>query len=277
MRLPGSPSLVAVTGSHGLVGSALVRDLGAAGQEVRRVARDPATGALDLRAVSGVDAVVHLAGENIAAGRWTHEQKRRIHDSRVLPTQALAEALAALQRPPRVLVSASGINCYGDRGDERLTEASARGHDFLADLCRDWEGATAPAEARGVRVVHLRIGMVVSARGGALAKMLTPFRLGAGGVIRHALATEALRGPVNAVAPAPVTNREFTHALARAVRRPALLPLPAFAVRLLFGEMADALLLASARGEPERLLATGYVFRYPTLPDALAHALRSLA
>ena len=296
MPLPGSPPLVAVTGSHGLVGSALVRELGATGQEVRRVARDPATGALDLRAVSGVDAVVHLAGENIAAGRWTHERKRRIHDSRVLPTRALAEALAALQRPPRVLVSASGINCYGDRGDERLTEESARGHGFLADLCRDWEGATAPAEARGVRVVHLRIGMVVSERGGALAKMLTPFRLGAGGVIgsgnqwmswislddlvgaiRWALATEALRGPVNAVAPAPVRNREFTRALAGAVRRPALLPLPAFAARLLFGEMADALLLASARAEPERLLATGYVFRYPTLPDALAHALRSLA
>lgn len=296
MPLPGSPQLIAVTGSHGLIGSALIRDLTATGHEIRRVARDAVTGALDLRAVGGADAVVHLAGENIASGRWTLERKRRIHDSRVVTTRALAEALAALQRPPRVLVSASGINAYGDRGDERLTEESARGHGFLADLCRDWEGATAPAESHGVRVVHLRIAMVLSPHGGALPKMLTPFRLGAGGVvgsgnqwmswialddlvgvIRHALATEALRGPVNAVAPAPVTNREFTRALATAVRRPAFMPLPAFAARLFFGEMADALLLSSARGEPARLLATGYVFRYPTLPDALAHALRAPA
>ncbi|MGH7353774.1 MAG: TIGR01777 family oxidoreductase [Candidatus Rokuibacteriota bacterium] len=296
MPVPGSPALVAITGSHGLVGSALVRDLGASGYPIRRVARDPASGALDLRAVADADAVVHLAGENIAGGRWTHARKRKLRDSRVLTTRALAEALAARERPPRVLVSASGINCYGDRGDERLTEESSRGHGFLADLCREWEGATAPAEARGVRVVHLRIGMVLNRHGGALAKMLLPFRLGLGGiigsgdqwmswialddlvdVIRHALTTDALRGPLNAVAPEPVTNREFTRALARALRRPALLPVPAFAARLALGEMADALLLASIRVEPGRLLAGGYAFRHPTLAAALAHELGARA
>jgi uncharacterized protein (TIGR01777 family) len=294
--LPGSSQLIAVTGSHGLIGSALVRDLTATGHEVRRVARDAATGTLDLRAVGGADAVVHLAGENIAAGRWTHERKRRIHDSRVVTTRALAEALAALQRPPRVLVSASGINWYGDRGDEQLTEQSAPGHGFLAGLCREWEAATAPAKAHGVRVVNLRIGMVVSPHGGALPKMLTPFRLGLGGVvgsgrqwmswialddlvsvIRYALATEALAGPVNAVAPEPVTNREFTRALARAVRRPALLPFPAFAARLALGEMADELLLASMRVEPARLLADRFPFRHATLTAALAHELSASA
>ena len=296
MPLQGSPQLIAVTGSHGLIGSALLRDLTATGHEVRRVARDATTGALDLRAVGGADAVVHLAGENIAAGRWTHERKRRIHDSRVVTTRALAEALAALQRPPRVLVCASGINWYGDRGDERLTEQSAPGHGFLAGLCREWEAATAPAKAHGVRVVNLRIGMVVSPHGGALPKMLTPFRLGLGGVIgsgkqwmswialddlvsviRYALATEALAGPVNAVAPEPVTNREFTRALAKAVRRPALLPVPAFAARLALGEMADELLLASLRVEPARLLADRFPFRHATLTAALAHELGASA
>lgn len=296
MPLPGSPQLIAVTGSHGLIGSALVRDLTATGHEVRRVARDAASGALDLRTVGGADAVVHLAGENIAAGRWTHERKRRIHDSRVVTTRALAEALAALQRPPRVLVSASGINWYGDRGDERLTEQSAPGQGFLAGLCREWEAATAPAKAHGVRVVNLRIGMVVSPHGGALPKMLTPFRLGLGGVIgsgnqwmswialddlvsviHYALTTEALAGPVNAVAPEPVTNREFTRALARAVRRPALLPVPAFAARLALGEMADELLLASMRVEPARLLADRFPFRHATLTAALAHELGASA
>jgi len=296
MPLPGSPLLVAITGSHGLIGSALLRDLTATGHEVRRVARDATTGALDLRAVVGADAVVHLAGENIATGRWTAARKQRIHDSRVVTTRALAEALVALQRPPRVLVSASGINWYGDRGDEQLTEQSAPGHGFLAGLCREWEAATAPAKAHGVRVVNLRIGMVVSPHGGALPKMLTPFRLGLGGVIgsgnqwmswialddlvsviRYALATEALAGPVNAVAPEPVTNREFTRALAKAVRRPALLPVPAFAARLALGEMADELLLASLRVEPARLLADRFPFRHATLTAALAHELGASA
>jgi len=296
MRLPGAPLLVAVTGSHGLIGSALVRDLDVAGDEVRRVARDAATGALDLRAVGDADAVVHLAGESIATGRWTAAKKQRIRDSRVVATRALAEALAALQPPPRVLVSASGVNWYGDRGDERLTEQSGPGRGFLAGVCHEWEAATAPAKAHGVRVVTLRIGMVVSPYGGALPKMLTPFRLGLGGVIgsgdqwmswialddlvrviRHALATETLAGPVNAVAPAPVTNREFTRTLAKAVRRPALLPLPAFAARLALGEMADELLLASLRVEPERLLADGFAFRHPTLSAALAHGLGASA
>jgi uncharacterized protein (TIGR01777 family) len=295
MPRPGAPPRVAVTGSHGLIGSALVRDLGAAGHEVRRVGRDAATGALDLQAVAGVDAVVHLAGESIAAGRWTWARKRRIRNSRVVTTGALAAALAAQPEPPRVLVSASAIGWYGDRGDERLTEASRPGAGFLAEVCRDWEAATAPAEASGVRVTHLRIGMVLSARGGALAKMLTPFRLGLGGVlgsgaqwwswsalddlvgvIRHALETEALRGAVNAVAPEPATNRDFTRALARALRRPALLPLPAPLARLALGEMADALLLASQRVLPARAEELRYEFRYPELRGALEEIFRQV-
>lgn len=273
-----------------------MRTLIAEGHETQRIQRDPKTGALELGALAGAEAVVHLAGESIALGRWTARKKRRIRDSRVLTTRALAEAIAALERPPRVLVSASGINCYGDRGDEWLTEQSPTGHGFLPDVCREWEAATAPAEVRGVRVVHLRIGMVLSASGGALERMLLPFEYALGGVIgsgrqwvswialtdlvgviRHAIATEALRGPVNAVAPTPVTNREFTRTLARAVHRPALLPIPGFAARILFGEMADALLLSSTRAEPARLLASGYVFRHATLADAIAAALRAFA
>jgi len=298
---------VAVTGASGLVGSALVTGLTSAGHRVVRVVRgagaasvagqrlarwDPESGALEPSELAGADAVVHLAGESVAGGRWTEAKKRRIRSTRVDVTRRLAEALPRLERPPRLLVSASAVGYYGDRGSEILREDSAPGPGFLAEVCREWEAATDPAARAGIRVVRLRIGMVLSRRGGALGAMLTPFRLGAGGpvgsgvqwvswiaiddlvgAILHALATESLAGPVNAVAPEPVTNRELARTLGRVLRRPALLPLPAVAARLLFGQMADELLLASARVEPARLRATGFTFRHARLEDALRHEL----
>jgi uncharacterized protein (TIGR01777 family) len=293
-----------VTGSTGLVGSTLVSFLTTGGHQVTRLVRStprpgqaevswhPDTGSIATPGLEGIDAVVHLAGESIASGRWTAEKKARIRDSRVQGTRLLCDALAQLVNPPKVLVSASAIGYYGDRGAEVLRENSRPGREFLADVCRAWEAATEPAIQRGIRVVNLRLGMVLSAAGGALAKMLLPFKMGLGGVIgsgqqymswitlddllgviHHALVTDSLRGPVNAVAPNPVTNREFTRTLGRVLRRPTLLPLPAFAARAVFGEMADALLLASTRVEPARLQETNYTFRYPELADALRHVL----
>jgi uncharacterized protein (TIGR01777 family) len=246
---------------------------------------------IDVSALEGIDAVVHLAGENIAA-RWTATQKAKIRDSRVRGTQLLCETLARLSSPPQVLVSASAIGYYGDRGEEILTEESPPGRGFLPEVCRAWEAATEAAKQRGMRVVILRLGMVLSAAGGALAKMLPPFRLGLGGMvgsgrqymswialddvvgtIQHAIVTDALQGPTNAVAPQAVTNQEFTRTLGKALGRPTLLPLPAFAARLMFGEMADELLLASTRVQPTKLLGSGYRFRYPELEDALRHVL----
>ena len=293
---------VAVTGATGLVGSALTPRLTGGGHEavaLRRAAAggggpswDPATGALSAGALDGVDAVVHLAGENVAGGRWTAARKARIRDSRVAGTRQLAAALAALPQPPKTLIAASAIGFYGDRGDERLDEAAAPGADFLADVCQQWEAAAAPARDAGMRVVHLRIGIVLTPAGGALRQMLPPFRMGVGGVIGsgrqymswvalddvlggilHALRVGDLAGPVNLVAPHPVTNAEFTKTLGRVLRRPAFLPLPAFGARLAFGEMADALLLSSARVEPARLRASGFEFDYPDIKAALRHLL----
>jgi uncharacterized protein (TIGR01777 family) len=294
---------IVVTGASGLIGSALLPRLSADGHRVTRLVRsqpapgeaairwDPEAGSLDAKSLEGIDAAVHLAGENIAA-RWTAEKKRRIRDSRVNGTRLLSDTLARLERPPQALVCASAIGYYGDRGDELLSEESPPGRGFLAEVCQAWEAAADAARHKGIRVVHLRFGVVLSPAGGALAKMLPPFRLGLGGplgsgrqymswiaiddavgAIQHALATEALQGPANAAAPNPVRNREFTRALARVLRRPALVPMPAFAARLLFGEMADELLLASARVQPAKLLATGYTFRYPELEGALRHLL----
>lgn len=294
---------VLVTGSTGLIGSALVSSLAAGGHRVTRLVRsqagegsvrwDPEAAVLNAADLEGLEAVVHLAGENIAARRWTDEQKARIRDSRVKGTRLLCEALARLAQPPKTLICASAIGYYGDRGEEVLREESAPGTGFLPEVCREWEGAAEPARQKGMRVVHLRFGVVLSPAAGALGKMLFPFRMGAGGVIgsggqymswialddavgaiHHALGTGALEGPVNAVSPHPVTNREFTKALGRVLRRPTIFPMPAFAARIAFGEMADALLLASARVEPARLLATGYAFRYPELEGALRHLLR---
>ena len=237
---------------------------------------------------------MHLAGVNIAAGRWTVRQKARIRDSRAKGTRLLSEALAGLAHPPQVLVSASAVGYYGDRGQEILKEESAPGTDFLAGVCREWEAATQPAAARGVRVVNTRFGMVLSASGGALPKMLTPFRLGLGGVVgsgrqympwialddvvgvvNHALKVVKLGGAINTVAPQAITNREFTKTLGRVLSRPTVFPVPAFMARLALGEMADALLLSSQRVEPARLLEAGYGFRYPELEGALRHVLRS--
>jgi uncharacterized protein len=296
---------ILVTGSGGLIGSALVPVLASEGHDVTRLVRskvrlgeagiywDPSTETIDKPSLEGFGAVVHLAGESIAAGRWTAEQKARIRDSRVKGTRLLAESLARLARRPAVLLCASALGYYGDRGEEALKESSPSGSGFLAEVCREWEAAAEPAARSGIRVVNLRMGVVLSPKGGALAAMLLPFRLGVGGRIgdgkqymswiaiddvvgafSFALKSEALGGPVNVVAPNPVTNLEFTKTLGRVLGRPTVLPMPAFAARLAFGEMADALLLASARLEPAKLLATSYAFRFAELEGALRHLLR---
>lgn len=294
---------VAVTGSSGLVGSALRPALAAAGHRVLRMVRsgeggpdtlrwDPEAGTIDTGGLEGVGGVVHLAGEGIGK-RWTAAQKARIRDSRMAGTRLLAETLAKLSRPPAVMVSASAVGFYGDRGDEVLTEASPPGGGFLASVAREWEGATEAAQTAGIRVAHLRSGEVLARHGGALAKMLTPFRLGVGGrmgagrqwmswiaiddevaAIVHILGEEGLAGPVNATAPNPVTNADFTKALAGALHRPAVLPVPAPALRLLLGrEMADELILVSQRVVPERLNGSGFQFQTPEIGSALARVL----
>jgi uncharacterized protein (TIGR01777 family) len=295
---------IAVTGASGLVGSALVPFLTTGGHRVVRVVRsapkpdddaiqwDPQAGQLDPASLEGLDAVVHLAGENIAAGRWTAAQKARIRDSRVKSTGLLCETLAKLSQPPKVLVCASAIGVYGNRGDETLQEDSPAGRGFLAEVCQAWEATTQPASQAGIRTALLRIGVVLSPAGGALAKMLLPFRMGVGGVIgsgnqywswigvddvvgaiHHALMTAGLEGAVNVVAPRPATNTEFTKTFGRVLGHPTFFPLPGFAARLALGEMADDLLLASTRVEPRKLVATGYSFRHPELEGVLRHLL----
>lgn len=296
---------VAVTGSRGLIGTDLAAFLTTGGHAVTRLvsggadpAADDGTTAVGWNPRDEVnpavladhDAVVHLAAENIADGRWTEAKKQGIRLSRTVPTRHLAEAVAVLPaaRRPKVFVSASAVGVYGDRGDDLLTEESAAGSGFLADVCRGWEAATEPAAAAGVRVVHLRFGVVLSPRGGALAKQLPAFRAGGGatlgsgkpwlswvavgdavGAVHHALMTESLAGPVNVVAPNPVTNRDFTKALGRALGRPAVLWVPRPALRVLFGEVADAALLASQRAVPEKLTASGFAFDHPDIEGAL--------
>jgi uncharacterized protein len=251
------------------------------------VAWNPATGELGGAGV-GADAVVNLAGASIAGGRWTKERKALLHSSRIDTTRALVNALAKMNARPRVLVSASAIGIYGDRGEEVLTEESKPGTDFLAGLAREWEAEALKAEALGIRVVLARFGIILARQGGALAKMLLPFKLGAGGrlgsgrqwmswialedvvgIVRFAIENGSVRGAVNVVAPGAVQNAEFTKALAKAVHRPALFPAPAFALRLMLGEMADALLLSSQRVAPQRLQQLGFRFQRADLPSAL--------
>ncbi|MCA9123802.1 MAG: TIGR01777 family oxidoreductase [Planctomycetales bacterium] len=292
---------VAVTGASGLVGSTLVPLLTTGGHTVTKlVRREAAEGeaswdphsTFDASSLDGIDAVVSLAGENIAASRWSTKVKERIRSSRVDGTRSLCESLAKMKSPPKVLICASAIGFYGDRCDEELNEESSAGTGFLAEVAEEWEAATKPARDAGIRVVNLRFGVILSPKDGALAKMLLPFSLGGGGrvgsgkqywswisiddaagAIHHALMTDSLSGPVNAVSPNPVTNAEFTKSLGRVLRRPTVVPMPAFAARLALGEMADALLLASTRVLPTELNRTGYEFRQPTLEVALRHLL----
>ena len=296
---------VLLSGASGLVGRAVRAALESAGHSVRPLARggaqgepnavawDPLTGRVPEEQVNGADWLIHLAGENIASGRWTAAKKARIYDSRAVATRLLCDRLAAVPRPPRVIIAASAIGYYGDRGDERLDELSPPGLGFLPEVCQAWEDAVRPAAAAGVRTVNLRIGVVLSAAGGALARMLPLFRAGLGGrlgdgrqfmswialddlvrVIEFAAANETLSGPINAVAPTPVRNRAFAQTLAAVLHRPAFLPTPGFVLRTVLGEMADALLLASAQVFPERLLAAGFQFQHPQLADALKHLLQ---
>lgn len=296
---------VLVSGSSGLVGTALREWLSAAGHTVERLRRgvgpsrpgwvtwDPAVNLFDPAAAEGADAVVNLAGASIAEGRWTAKRKRVLRSSRVDATRHLVGELAKLKSPPKVFVSASAIGYYGNRGDEVLTEQSEPAEDFLGRLSQEWEAEAQGAAKFGARVVNLRIGVVLAANGGALAKMLPPFKLGVGGpmgsgrqwmswialpdlvaLIEHSLRDGALQGPVNAVAPNPVTNREFSRALGRVLHRPAIAPLPGFVARIMFGEMADALLLSSTRVMPERLRAAGLPFQHPEVEGALRAVLQ---
>jgi len=302
---------ILVSGSNGLVGSALLKALGNSGNQVISLVRrqsppqqqqnptiqwDPDTGQLDANQLEGVEAVVHLAGENIAARRWTEKQKAKIRDSRIKGTTFLSETLARLDNPPGVLIAASAIGYYGDSGAKIVHEGSPSGTDYLSDVCRAWEDASSSALKKGIRVVHLRFGIILSTQGGALAAMLPPFQLGVGGkmghghqymswislddavgTINHTLFHQTLTGPVNGVTSNPVTNLEFTKTLGKVLSRPTLCSMPSFVARLAFGEMANALLLSSTRVEPRQLTATGYEFNYPNLEGALRHLLKNKA
>ena len=294
---------VAVSGSTGLVGSAVVKRLSAEGHEILRMVRreasgtgevrwDPAGEKTDIASYSGIDGFVHLAGENIAGGRWTEKMKQKIRDSRVPATRKLCEGLATLEHKPQVLVCASAIGYYGEGGDAILDESSPAGEGYLAEVCKDWEAATQPAADAGIRVVNLRIGVILSPDGGALKQMLTPFKLCVGGkvgsgkqywswvalddvvgAIAFALMHEQLSGPANATSPNPVTNLEFTKVLGKVLGRPTIFPMPAFAAKLALGEMAEELLLTSSRIVPKKLEAAGYQFAYADLEKALRHLL----
>jgi uncharacterized protein len=306
---------ILVSGSTGFVGTALVETLDGQGHTIiplvrpgtarkdvagprdkvirQIIAWDPLAGRFDAAGAEGADALVHLAGASIADGRWNASRKELLRTSRIEATRHLIAALGTLQRPPRVIVAASAIGYYGNRGEETLTESSAPGNDFLPKICREWEAEAARAALFGARVVNLRSGIILAAHGGALPRIVLPFKLGAGGrlgngrqwmswvtlretvsIIQFALTTPGLAGPVNVVTPNPVRNSEFTKVLANTLHRPALFPAPAFALRLALGEMADALLLASQKVMPAKLADSGYRFSQPDLAGALADVLR---
>lgn len=303
LATPRTNLKIAVTGATGLVGGALCSFLSTGGHTVVPVTRgngpalsytndtihwDPAAKSFHLQQLEGFDAVIHLAGENIASKRWSVRQKAAIRDSRVESTRLLAESIVKLQKPPKVFVCASAIGYYGNRAGEILTEESSAGFDFLAGVCKEWEEAAAPAAAAGVRTVNLRFGVILAAKGGALKKMLLPFRLGFGGrvgtgdqwmswisledvvaAIHFAIFNNTLSGPVNATAPHPEQNYNFTKTLGRVLRRPAIAPLPESIVQLAFGELGDALLLGGARVVPQKLQNAGFQFEHSALEGAL--------
>ena len=296
---------ILLSGASGPIGAALVPTLKASGTHIARLTRAGRAQAttdeesipwnpeqpLAATAVSGFDAVIHLAGESIV-GRWSEDKKKKIRDSRVVGTRNMALALALAKDKPHIFICSSAIGYYGDRADELLNEESAPGVGFLPEVCREWEAATRPAADAGIQTVQIRTGVVLSSKGGALAKMLTPFKMGVGGqigsgkqwmswidvedmvgAIHHILKSDLLHGPVNMVGPKPVTNEEFTKTLASVLSRPAILPMPAFAVKLLFGEMGETVLLGSQRVEPSRLISSGYPFRFRTLRASLENIL----
>lgn len=294
---------VLVAGSSGLVGSNLIRHLQAQGDEVKRLVRrwqnlnedeigwNPETGVIHPNDLEGFDAVVNLAGENIAEGRWNDEKKQKILDSRVKTTRTIAVALAGLKQPPKVFINASAIGYYGSQSDTLLDESNPNGNGFLASVCHEWECAAAAAQRQDIRVVFLRIGLVLASGGGVLEKILTPFKMGAGGmigngsqymswiaiddltaIIHFIINKSNLKGPINAVSPNPVTNEAFTKVLGHIIKRPTIMSLPAFAARLMFGrEMADETILSSCRVTPKKLIDADFVFQYPTLEAALTH------
>lgn len=295
---------ILVSGSSGLIGSELIPCLKDREHHVVRLVRsdsqlaedrilwDPEHQELNPEDFEGFDVVINLAGENIATGRWTPEKKKKIRDSRVLGTHMLCELLARLESPPKLLINASAIGYYGNQGDKVVNEDSPQGEGFLADVCKKWEDATEPAEQKGIRVVKLRIGVVLTPKGGALGKMLIPFKMGLGGVagsgrqyfswismddlmgvFLHVIGNDSIDGPLNAVTPNPVMNRELTKTLGRVLRRPTIFPLPAFIARFVMGEMADETVLSSCRVSPEVLKRSGYSFIYPELEIALRHML----
>lgn len=293
---------VLISGASGLIGGHLVPRLERAGHHLFRLVRRKPSSPMERQwnpdervdpiVLDRINSVIHLAGENIGEGRWTEEKKRRIRESRVQGTRRLAEAIAEAPAPPKSLVCASAIGFYGDRGDATLDEGSSVGAGFLPEVCREWEAAADPARSRGVRVAHVRLGVVLSSEGGALAKMLLPFKMGVGGVIgsgkqywscisideaaavfQYVAENDAVSGPVNAVCPEPVTNHDFTKTLGRILGRPTVFPLPAFMARLALGQMADDLILSSARVVPAKLTAVGYPFAHPNLESSLRAAL----
>jgi uncharacterized protein (TIGR01777 family) len=298
---------VLVSGASGPIGKALLPSLRTNGAHITRLVRDNAPPTysdeqtipwhpgqpLSADALSGFDAVIHLAGETIV-GRWTESKKNKIRDSRVIGTRNLAQSLAQAKHRPQIFLCSSAIGYYGNRGDEALTEESAPGTGFLAEVCQEWEAATHPAAEAGIRTVAIRTGVVLSREGGALAKMLPPFKMGVGGkigdgrqwmswidvqdlvgAIHHILKSDLLYGPVNMVAPRPVTNAEFTQTLASVLSRPAVFPVPAFAVKLLFGEMGETVLLGSQRVEPTQLVSSGYPFRFRDLRASLQNTIKT--
>ena len=296
---------ILISGASGLLGSAYSDYLSNKGHTVFKLVRrepaseyelfwNPMTGELDLKNIEGFDSIINFSGKNIGLGRWTKKSKKVIYDSRIQSTTLLSESIAKLNHPPESFLSSSAVGYYGETGSEFVNEGTEPGKGFLSDLCVKWEKATMPAVRAGVRVIQLRSGVVLSAKGGALAKMLTPFKLGLGGrlgngrqylswimiddyvgALYHLMTSENIQSPVNVVSPEPETNREFTKILAKVLNRPAIFPIPAFVLKTLLGQVAEEILLSSTRAIPQLLMGSGFEFKYPALEDALKKCLIS--